>query len=208
LDNIRTKKEVFIGATCKRREQRAQTDAIRLTYSDLGCVTATFTKRPTDKRVVQGDLIQLQCNAFGSPTPSIYWLKDDQSVKSHVDVSEDGTLLTIENADFQDEGRYQCVISNEVGGNRATAHVRVTRVKVIPVLKHRPKDVETVEGSSVRFKCRAFAYPNPKLYWLHENKRVREYLFLYLFLLLYLLNLLLELDDFLNEEFLSDNFII
>ncbi|CAG0879184.1 unnamed protein product [Cyprideis torosa] len=87
---------------------------------------------------VEGDTLNLVCDATGKPTPSIYWMKDKLPLSATDDrtkmlANRDGTpnaVLKITNLDKSDAGNYSCSAENEVseGSELASAWITI-RVK-------------------------------------------------------------------------------
>ena len=89
------------------------------------------------KNLVQGDPLVLDCKAYGHPTPTVQWMKDEGegehllditderiSLKPNADGLENGTLR-IENLDFDDRADYICFATNAYGNRNSTILVRV-----------------------------------------------------------------------------------
>lgn len=75
--------------------------------------------------MVQGEDLVLHCPVFGSPLPTIRWLKDDQLVDpTLVDVFENGTLI-VRGVQPSDSGEYTCFASNMAGNSSITFEISV-----------------------------------------------------------------------------------
>ncbi|XP_076371581.1 cell adhesion molecule DSCAM-like [Tachypleus tridentatus] len=112
---------------------------------------------PEDTVVGLKSPLQLPCNAYGYPTPTVHWTKghptktgNTELEKSHWQTLLDGTLIT-DAIKYGDGGKYTCTISNGIGQNlQKTVHVTVrVPVKIRPFIV--PKLVE--EGEKVQMIC-------------------------------------------------------
>lgn len=58
--------------------------------------------------------ITFECKASGHPIELVYWVHDARIVKANerVKISEDGLRLNIKNSQRDDQGVYQCFVSN------------------------------------------------------------------------------------------------
>ena len=84
------------------------------------------------KNLVQGERLQLDCDAWGHPLPTVTW----QHKESPIDTSDervsvnnfgdivDGTLV-ITNVDYDDGGHYTCIASSFGNSANSTVLVRV-----------------------------------------------------------------------------------
>lgn len=83
-------------------------------------------RRPDDQTVVEGDSIELHCEVTGSPTPRIFWRKNDLPLPrdSRFSLESSGTLR-LEGLRNSDRGLYRCVVSNSQGSVSAFARVEV-----------------------------------------------------------------------------------
>ena len=85
------------------------------------------------KNLVQGERLQLDCEASGFPVPTVHWLKDGAPIdKSDSRVSFanfgniDNATLSITDVDYDDASDYTCVASNSMTNSaNSTVTVRV-----------------------------------------------------------------------------------
>ena len=71
-----------------------------------------------NETVTEGDNVTLSCNASGTPTPMVSWIKaDGQRVN--------GSELVLTNINRNETGEYRCEASNECGIATETALVDV-----------------------------------------------------------------------------------
>lgn len=87
---------------------------------------------PKSKNLVQGDPLQLDCDAYGYPEPVITWLKDGVVINSTDDrvsfktyEGMENATLRIEDLDYPDRAVYTCVATNEHGDGESEILVRV-----------------------------------------------------------------------------------
>ena len=71
-----------------------------------------------NETVTEGGSVTLSCNASGTPTPMVSWIKADGQ---HVNGSE----LVLTNINRNEAGEYRCEASNECGNASQTAHIDV-----------------------------------------------------------------------------------
>lgn len=78
-----------------------------------------------DVTVVRGNLASLQCVADGTPTPTVSWLKEGETLipDPHLKFMNLNTSVQIIQAQVNDTGRYTCVANNTAG--QASRHFNV-----------------------------------------------------------------------------------
>lgn len=74
-----------------------------------------------------GDTVKINCQVRGNPEPSVVWLHNAQTItpSSHHRLSSN--MLRVQNVGPQDDGVYQCMAENWVGGAQAA-----TRLLTVP----------------------------------------------------------------------------
>ncbi|XP_048462699.1 neural cell adhesion molecule L1-like protein [Rhincodon typus] len=111
---------------------------------------------PDDQKyiAVEGKSAQLHCKVFGSPTPTVFWLKEDMEIALEGEnyfVHENGTL-EIKDVRSEDGGFYICLATNILGNDTTTCtlEVRVATEIVLP-----PEDLMIPKSEVAQFKCHA-----------------------------------------------------
>ncbi|RXN15192.1 vascular endothelial growth factor receptor 2 isoform X1 [Labeo rohita] len=81
----------------------------------------------TDQRVNVSDSTTLVCEVSGTPTPTVVWTKDNQTVTegSGVILKRSNRVLTIQRVKKEDSGLYICTACNQQGCDSHEAHVSV-----------------------------------------------------------------------------------
>ncbi|XP_023195287.1 receptor-type tyrosine-protein phosphatase S-like isoform X12 [Xiphophorus maculatus] len=115
------------------------------------------------------------CSASGKPDPEITWYKDFLPIDPN---TSDGRIkqlrsgaLQIENSEELDQGKYECVASNEEGvrySSPANLYVRELREvrRVPPRFSILPESKEIMPGGSVNITCVAVGSPMPYVKWM------------------------------------------
>nr|XP_033816119.1 hemicentin-1 isoform X1 [Geotrypetes seraphini] len=116
--------------------------------------------------VLVGHAVELQCQSNAIPPPTLTWFKDGRPLlqKSGLSVSEDGSLLKIDEVQVQDTGRYTCEATNVAGKTEKNYNVNVW---VPPVIRG-SEDVSQLtvtEGSLISLICESSGIPPPGLTW-------------------------------------------
>ncbi|XP_066112042.1 hemicentin-2 isoform X1 [Saccopteryx bilineata] len=121
--------------------------------------------------VLLGALVRLTCNATGSPSPTLMWLKDGNPVSTAgtpgLQVFPGGHVLTLASARASDAGSYSCVAVSAVGEDRRDV---VLYVHMPPSILGEELNVSVVANQSVVLECQSQAVPPPMLSWRKDGR--------------------------------------
>uniref|UniRef100_A0AAR2KQZ6 Hemicentin 1 n=1 Tax=Pygocentrus nattereri TaxID=42514 RepID=A0AAR2KQZ6_PYGNA len=124
----------------------------------------------TDATVVINSLLELECHATGTPTPTITWLKDGKPVRQGegVRITANGRRLIISRAQVSDTALFQCVATNEAGeqerGFKVAVHVPPT------IRSTGPAERSVILHNSMSLQCVASGVPAPSITWLKDGR--------------------------------------
>ncbi|XP_061565413.1 receptor-type tyrosine-protein phosphatase delta-like isoform X9 [Cololabis saira] len=137
----------------------------------------TIDMGPQLKVVERTRTATMLCAASGNPDPDISWFKDFLPVNTSSNngrikqLRSGGTpirgALQIEQSEESDQGKYECVATNNDGTRYsapANLYVRVRRVP--PRFSIPPTDNEIMPGGSVNITCVAVGSPMPYVKWM------------------------------------------
>uniref|UniRef100_A0AAR2LD54 Contactin 2 n=1 Tax=Pygocentrus nattereri TaxID=42514 RepID=A0AAR2LD54_PYGNA len=121
---------------------------------------------PSETYALAGHTTQLECFAYGNPTPKLRWRKVDGVLPSKVGASADGPILTIPDLSFDDEGMYECEAYSSEG--RDTHQGRVS-VQAQPEWLQVMSDSEVEISSELHWSCVAAGKPRLIIRWLRNG---------------------------------------
>ncbi|CAG5863670.1 unnamed protein product [Menidia menidia] len=130
------------------------------------------SEMPSEMGVLLNKSIQLVCQAQGTPTPRIQWLKDGEVIdmgSKGLSVSPEGNMLTVARAQPADSGKYTCVATNQAGEEDRIFNLNVYVPPVILGNTEASLDLTTVLDNSVNIECIATGSPLPQLNWLRNG---------------------------------------
>ncbi|KAM9207753.1 hemicentin-2 [Dugong dugon] len=124
-------------------------------------------------KVPEGQTAHLMCNATGHPQPKVTWFKDGRPLPSgdtH-DISSDGALLQLLQANLSDAGHYSCIAANTAG--ERTKHIQL-RVLVVPTILGVTEDsadeeVTVTVNNPISLICETLAFPSPTITWMKDG---------------------------------------
>nr|XP_035962212.1 hemicentin-1 isoform X2 [Halichoerus grypus] len=128
---------------------------------------------PSEVSVLQGENVELACNANGIPTPLIQWLKDGKPINNseteRIRVTADGSTLNIYGALPSNVGKYTCVASNPAGEEDRIFNLNVYVAPAIRGNKEEAEKLMTLVDTSINIECRATGTPPPQINWLKNG---------------------------------------
>ncbi|KAM9829724.1 neural cell adhesion molecule L1-like protein isoform 15-T15 [Syngnathus typhle] len=125
----------------------------------------------TEKVLLKGAELQLECVPGGNPTPTIEWMKMGDELTTRAKLDNYGKLLTIAAVEESDEGKYMCLAKNSAG---KVSHYFDVIVEEPPKwLTAPPHSQLTVISSDVHIKCSVSGKPQPDIMW-RKNGHVFE----------------------------------
>uniref|UniRef100_A0A671N4S9 Matrix-remodeling-associated protein 5-like n=1 Tax=Sinocyclocheilus anshuiensis TaxID=1608454 RepID=A0A671N4S9_9TELE len=126
----------------------------------------------SDKKVMYGGNLKVDCVASGLPDPKIHVMKSERNVGSRSRryvVFDNGTLFFNE-VGMREEGHYTCYAENQVGKDEMKVHVKV--VADVPVIANKTNDViRVLYGESISLQCSAKGEPTPLILWFSPTNR-------------------------------------
>ncbi|XP_054894270.1 peroxidasin isoform X1 [Poeciliopsis prolifica] len=140
-------------------------DTIHATARIIVQATPQFTVTPQDQSVLEGNTVDIPCEASGYPEPVIVWTRGGNVLPSdrrHT-ILPAGTFR-ITRVATHDEGQYECEAVSPVGTVRATMQLSIEQ-RAAPQFTVTPQDQSVLEGNTVDFPCEASGYPTPLIIW-------------------------------------------
>uniref|UniRef100_A0A3Q2YCU6 Neural cell adhesion molecule L1 n=1 Tax=Hippocampus comes TaxID=109280 RepID=A0A3Q2YCU6_HIPCM len=125
----------------------------------------------TEKVLLKGAELQLECVPGGNPTPKIEWMKMGDELPARAKLDNFGKLLTIAAIEESDEGKYMCLAKNSAG--QAVHYFDVIVEEPPKWLTEPPHSQLTVIGSDVHIKCSVSGKPQPDILW-RKNGNIFE----------------------------------
>uniref|UniRef100_A0A3P9HBB8 Cell adhesion molecule L1-like b n=1 Tax=Oryzias latipes TaxID=8090 RepID=A0A3P9HBB8_ORYLA len=125
----------------------------------------------TEKVLMKGEELQLECITAGLPTPDVTWMKMGEKLPDQAELSNFNKTLTVSAVEETDQGRYMCKASNSAG---ETVHYFHVEVEEPPVwLGDPPQGQITPVGSDVHIKCSVGGKPPPDITWRRNGELFR-----------------------------------
>ncbi|KAJ8029472.1 Mucosa-associated lymphoid tissue lymphoma translocation protein 1 [Holothuria leucospilota] len=136
-------------------------------------------EEPRDVHAVKGKSILLSCKAYGAPEPQYQWYKIGVNNDLNKIEGSRGREIKWDQADFHDEGRYQCKAWNRLG-ETFSKPVTVSVVRKLPsrgdtVIKiHRqPVESHCHIGEKHKFECVASSKLPLNYQWFKDGQEVQ-----------------------------------
>ncbi|XP_075456176.1 neuronal cell adhesion molecule isoform X17 [Ascaphus truei] len=118
----------------------------------------------SNKTVLRGEVLFLECIAEGLPTPEIRWSKENAELPSkRVFYENFNKTLKITDVSEADSGKYKCTAKNLLG---STHHIITVVVKAAPYWITAPRNLVMSPGEDGSLICRVNGIPTPRITWL------------------------------------------
>ncbi|KFM73600.1 Leucine-rich repeats and immunoglobulin-like domains protein 3, partial [Stegodyphus mimosarum] len=172
-----------VHAKCGFPEKLRGESVFEVSPSEMLCENSPkpeIIKEPHANLTLKGENVTLECQARSSSSSDIkiHWRKDGKLLHNlrhrmrNFSVRRGNftvftSFLNIYNVRDEDEGRYQCVISNHFGSVYSNK-TRIT-VHVFPVFSKTPVDIAIKTGSTARLECAAKGQPRPNILWRKDG---------------------------------------
>uniref|UniRef100_A0A3Q1LMZ4 Neogenin 1 n=1 Tax=Bos taurus TaxID=9913 RepID=A0A3Q1LMZ4_BOVIN len=131
-----------------------------------------FLKQPSSLIRVIGQSAVLPCVASGLPTPSIRWVKNQETVDTESSgrlVLLAGGSLEIDDVTEDDAGTYFCIADN--GNETIEAQAELT-VQAQPEFLKQPTNIYAHESMDIVFECEVTGKPTPTVKWVKNGDMV------------------------------------
>ncbi|XP_054464593.1 neural cell adhesion molecule L1-like protein isoform X2 [Anoplopoma fimbria] len=126
----------------------------------------------TEKVLLKGENLQLECIPQGYPTPTVHWMKMGEKLPLRTQLKNFEKLLFISSVDEWDGGKYMCKAKNSAG---EAAHYFDVIVEDRPKWETEPPQSQlTVIGTDVHIKCSVSGKPFPDITWRRNGKLFRD----------------------------------
>ncbi|XP_029361637.1 cell adhesion molecule L1-like a isoform X1 [Echeneis naucrates] len=122
----------------------------------------------SEKVLLKGEELKLECIPEGFPTPTVHWMKMGQRLPSRRKLKNFGKLLTISDVEESDEGKYMCKVSNTAG--EAVHYFDVIVEEPPKWLTEPPQSHLSVIGLDVHIKCSVSGKPQPDITWRRNGE--------------------------------------
>ncbi|XP_028848948.1 cell adhesion molecule L1-like a isoform X6 [Denticeps clupeoides] len=126
----------------------------------------------SEKHIIKGDDLELECIAQGFPTPVIEWTKLGELLPERAALKNFGKLLTLAKIEEEDKGLYACRAKSSAG---EASHFFKVSVEEPPQWAFEPprSQLATI-GSDVHIKCSAKGNPTPTITWMMNGELIGD----------------------------------
>ncbi|KAM6982682.1 cell adhesion molecule L1-like a isoform 3-T3 [Tautogolabrus adspersus] len=126
----------------------------------------------TEKVLLKGQRLELECIPEGYPTPKITWMKLGEEMPRKTKYDNFGKQLTISAVEEADAGKYMCSAKNSAG--EAVHYFDVIVEEPPKWLTEPPQSQLTVIGSDVHIKCSVSGKPPPDITWRRNGEVFKD----------------------------------
>lgn len=137
--------------------------------------------QPEKTMAVLGKDVRFSCSAASSSSsPMTFVWKKDNEILHNVETEDFATIrekdgnvmvytniLHLRNVTFDQEGQYQCIITNHFGSTYSNKAGLV--INVLPSFIKTPRDNTIRTGTTARLECAAEGHPSPEIAWQKDG---------------------------------------
>lgn len=130
---------------------------------------------PPDVHALRGKKAEFFCIYDGIPTPKIEWRREGNPLGNsdeRVLFENFGKSLKIKNVDVDDEGKYSCEVSSEIGETQMSTFN--LKVGYPPHFTVEPQSVNITVSGTYEIKCEAEGSPEPVIQWFFNGKTLEN----------------------------------
>ncbi|XP_026768070.3 hemicentin-1 isoform X3 [Pangasianodon hypophthalmus] len=127
-------------------------------------VGPSISPGPLNVTVTMGQRAVLGCESLGVPVPQVSWKRNGQALNTHSGayrLMPSGSLLII-SPSLEDEGYFECTVTNEVGEEQRVIEVML---QVPPSIEDDVTSVTAIKMESVVLPCHVTGRPTPSISW-------------------------------------------
>ncbi|XP_028301363.1 hemicentin-1 isoform X2 [Gouania willdenowi] len=130
----------------------------------------------TEVTVLLDTMATLECEARGTPPPSITWHRKGEVILSsrQAQYVDRGHFLKIPRVQASDAGQYICKVVSDAGGAEKSYELDVYLPPTITGGDKGPMEKKVVLGKPLALVCQAEGHPPPSLTWLKDSIPVRD----------------------------------
>lgn len=127
-----------------------------------------------DMFALRGKKIELFCIYHGVPMPKVAWSKNGKPIEfdERVILENYGKSLKIKNTDVEDEGKYSCEASSEIGEKQISNFQ--LKLEFPPQFIAEPQSKNISLNENFEIKCQAEGVPEPTVEWFFNGKSADE----------------------------------
>nr|WEU75035.1 CHL1 [Platichthys stellatus] len=122
----------------------------------------------TEKVLLKGRDLKLECIPEGFPTPTVKWIKKGEDLPARTKFKNSGKLLSISAVEERDQGKYMCTAENS--GGKVVHYFDVIVEEPPKWLTEPPQSQLTVIGADVHIKCSVSGKPLPDITWRRNGE--------------------------------------
>ncbi|MEE6482447.1 hypothetical protein FKM82_013243 [Ascaphus truei] len=137
----------------------------------VGLQSPVISIEPHSATVRQGENVTFRCRIHDGARPIrlVWQMAHNQPLEENVNISPNGSIITIVRAHHKNQGSYRCVGSNIYGVAHSAVNVVVRGRPTVSVLPHGPIRVKV--GEPISLECMGIGDPRPVVSWRRTGVR-------------------------------------